>query len=296
MDAKLFNEIINSFDHLWHLKVANIGGNDLTISSIIVSLIIFIIGFKISRKISLFVRNVSSFKSLNENTRYTLESITFYSLLLIFTFTSLNIAQIPLQAFALLGGALAIGFGFGSQNIIKNFISGIILMIEQNIRVGDIIIIDNTEGRVHRIGARSTHITTFDNVDILVPNSFLLENNVVNWTLSDNEIRTSFTINVSYGSDTRKVEKILKTSIEQSAQILRNRPIDIYFASFGENAMNFKVQFWCKMYKPGDKQLAESEVRHIIYKNFIEAGITISFPQRDLHIDTKKPIEVTLTR
>jgi small-conductance mechanosensitive channel len=203
------------------------------------------------------------------------------------------VAQIPLSTFAVLGGALAIGFGFGSQNIIKNFISGLILMIEQPIRVGDIITAEGGEGKIIRIGARSTHIRTFDSVDILVPNSTLLENNVVNWTLSDTDIRTKVRVGVAYGSSTRKVEQLLVKATEESPEVLRQRPIMVFFRDFGDNSLVFDVQFWCRMSRPSDRWRVESCVRHHITEIFEKEGVVIAFPQRDIHFD-QTPIQVEL--
>jgi potassium efflux system protein len=285
----------NAVGAFWNFRVATIDNNDVTIANIVIALFIFTVGFRVSRKFSRFV--VIAFpasKSINENTKSTVESVTFYFLLIIFTFTSLSIAQIPLKSFALLGGALAIGFGFGSQNIIKNFISGIILMIEQPIRVGDIINAEGTEGRVLRIGARSTHIKTYDNIDILVPNSTLLENNVVNWTLSDDDIRTRVFVGVAYGTDTRRVEELLAEVVGKNPKVLVNRPVISFFNEFGDNSLNFEVQFWCQMPRPSARRRVESEVRHDISAAFAKEGIEISFPQRDVHLDTLKPLEVRM--
>jgi len=300
-----FIEKIQSISHdvlfkylgaIWNFKVTTIDNNDVTIANIIIAIIIFSIGFRISKRFSKYIVAVlPSAKELNENTKSTVESITFYMLLILFIFTSLSIAQIPLKIFALLGGALAIGFGFGSQNIIKNFISGIILMVEQPIRVGDIIQVEGSEGRIIRIGARSTHIRTYDNIDILVPNSILLENNVINWTLSDNDIRTNVFVGVAYGSNTKKVEKLLVETVTKVPKVLDNRPVVCYFHEFGDNSLNFEVQFWCHMPRPSARKLVESEVRHAINEVFEKEGITISFPQRDLHIDTIKPLEVKIS-
>lgn len=288
-----FEVIWDTLGAFWNLKVASIDNKDLTVANILIAIVIFIVGFKLARRFSRWiVSSLERFHHVNENTTATLEAITFYTLLIVFTFTSLSIAQVPLNSFALIGGALAIGFGFGSQNIIKNFISGLILMIEQPIRVGDIINVEGSEGRIHRIGARSTHIRTYDNLDILVPNSTLLENNVVNWTLSDQDVRTRVMIGVAYGSDTRQVERLLLEVTRKNPKVLDSRPVVCYFSDFGDNALTFEVQFWCHMPRPSVRRQAESDVRHDIYATLNEAGIAIAYPQRDVHLSTTEPVEV----
>ena len=286
-------EFLVNAGEIWNLRVATIDNNDLTIANIIIALFIFVVGYFISKRLSRFITHrLPSFTHLTDNTRATLESVSFYFMLIIFMFTSLSVAQIPLKSFALLGGALAIGFGFGSQNIIKNFISGLILMVEQPIRVGDIITAEGTEGKVVRIGARSTHIRSFDNIDILMPNSTLLENNVINWTLSDDFIRTRVKVGVAYGTDTRKVEEILKEVASANEKVLRHKPLLVFFTDFSDSSLNFEVQFWCKMEKPSDRKLIETDIRHEINSAFAKAGVVISFPQRDVHLTSANPVEV----
>ncbi len=287
------DNFLHALGSLWKLRVAIIDNNEVTVANIVIALVIFLVGFRISRKFSQFlVKAMPTMAHISDNTRSTVESVTFYFLLIIFTLTSLAIAQIPLKSFALLGGALAIGFGFGSQNIIKNFISGLILMMEQPIRVGDIISVEGTEGKVLRIGARSTHIGTYDNIDILVPNSTLLENNVINWTLSNYDIRTRVDVSVAYGTDTRKVEKILTEVVSANKKVLPNRPVMVFFKDFGDKGLLFEVQFWCIMPRPSLKRDAESQVRHDINEALLREGITIPSPQREVHLNTDSPLEV----
>src|SRR4051812_1553192 len=144
-----------------------------------------------------------------------LQSLTFYMLLALFTMVSLNVLHVPLTVFSFFGGALAIGAGFGSQNIVNNFISGLILLVEQPIRVGDVIELDGMTGTVAQIGARSTKIATGVNHEIIVPNSKLLETSVVNWTLSDDIVACNVDVGVAYGSPTREVERLLLQAARQ---------------------------------------------------------------------------------
>lgn len=292
----ILNQIFESFKYIIEFKIISIEGNYLTVGNILLALLVIWFGFRFSRGISrAVVVRVSRFSSLNVNAQTILETISFYFLLLIFFVIALDMAQVPVGTFAFLGGAFAIGFGFGSQNIIKNFISGLILMIEQPVRVGDIIQAEGNEGRVVRIGARSAHIRTFDNIDIMIPNSTLLENNVVNWTLSDNEVRTRVSVGVAYGTDTKKVEELLHKSIEKTEDILKEHKVDVFFVEFGDNSLNFEVQFWCVMSRPSDRRYLESKVRHNIAEIFAEENIVVAFPQRDVHLDVTSPISVKVS-
>jgi small-conductance mechanosensitive channel len=201
---------------------------------------------------------------------------------------------VPLTAFTLLGGAFAIGIGFGSQNVVNNFISGIILLIEQPIRSADLIEVDGTHGIVERIGLRSTRIRTSTNVDIIVPNSSFLEKNVINWTLTDDRIRTHVTVGVTYGTSTHEVTRLIRKVVDEHERILKVPAPVTLFTEFGDNALVFEVHFWMRMRNLMERRVVESDVRHRINDLFTEAGIIIAFPQRDIHLDSTRPFEVRI--
>jgi small-conductance mechanosensitive channel len=224
------------------------------------------------------------------------QSIIFYVLVVFFAVTALYFASIPLGLFALLGGALAIGLGFGSQNIINNFISGLILMLERPIRVGDMVEVEGTYGQIIRIGARCTQVQTGNNIDLMVPNSVFLESNVINWTLSDDRFRCAVAVGVAYGSPTRKVEDLLRKAALAPARVQPHPAPIVIFQDFGESALLFEVHFWIRMKSQMDRLSVESEVRFEIDRRFREEGITISFPQRDVHLTTLSPLDVRVSR
>ena len=214
---------------------------------------------------------------------------------MIFLF-ALRLINVPLTAFAFLGGAIAIGVGFGAQNLINNFISGFIIMAEQPIGIGNLIELDGVIGMVEEIGARCTRVRTGENIHILVPNSAFLEKNITNWTLSDNEIRTKVTLGVVYGSPVRKVEELLIKAAKENAMVLKNPEPFVIFTDFGDNALIFEVHFWIIVRRVIERKLIESNVRFRIDDLFREAGIVIAFPQRDIHIDAARPLELHLVK
>jgi small-conductance mechanosensitive channel len=193
-----------------------------------------------------------------------------------------------------LGGALAIGIGFGSQNIVNNFISGLILLVERPIKEGDIVEIDSSTGTVEHIGPRSTRIKTPSNTHIVVPNSAFLEKNVVNWTLADDLIRAKIELGVAYGSPTREVESILLEVVKTHPKTLDSPEPIVLFRDFGDNALVFEVDFWLRMPTIRDRRIVESDIRHTIAETLQNRGISIPFPQRDLHLDTLKPLDIRL--
>jgi small-conductance mechanosensitive channel len=230
---------------------------------------------------------------LNKSAISPIQSITFYLLLGTFTMFSLNVLSVPMTVFSFLGGALAIGAGFGSQNIVNNFISGLILLAERPIRVGDVIQLDGMIGSVVQIGARSTKIQTGMNHEIIVPNSKLLETSVVNWTLADDTVCSTVAVGVSYGSPTREVERLLLLAAREHAKVLKTPEPEVLFMDFAADSLTFELRFWVNL-RETRKIEVESDLRFRIDELLADRGIVIAFPQRDVHLNVLRPIEVRL--
>ena len=209
---------------------------------------------------------------------------------------ALRTVNVPLTAFTLLGGAAAIGLGFGSQNVINNFISGLILFAERPIRVGDMIEIDGTYGSVESIGARSTRVRSFTGIHIIVPNSAFLEKNVVNWTLSDDRVRTHVSVGVVYGSPVEDVLRLIRKAVDDQPGVLRAPEPVVLFSDFGNDALLFEVHFWLRMRTLMDRRRMESDVRRTLERLFSDRQIVIAFPQRDVHLDTSAPLPIRMVR
>ncbi|MCF7676163.1 MAG: mechanosensitive ion channel [Akkermansiaceae bacterium] len=207
----------------------------------------------------------------------------------------LNAVSIPLTAFAFLGGALAIGIGFGTQTLLKNFISGIILLFERPLKVGDVVEVADIVGTIKLIGIRASVIQHFDGIDTLVPNSILLENQLTNWSFSSTVIRHSILVGVAYGSPTREVSRLLLAVAAGHGLVKKDPAPEVRFEDFADNSLTFSLLFWLDVKKVARNALA-SDLRYMIDKAFAEAGVTISFPQRDLHFDPDKPLRVELSR
>jgi small-conductance mechanosensitive channel len=229
---------------------------------------------------------------LDEGAAAAYESLLFYGFLVAIFLFALRTVDIPLTAFAVLGGALAIGFGFGSQNVVGNFISGLILLAERPIRRGDWIEVGGVYGNVERIGLRSTRVRTPDSIHVIVPNSSLLESNVVNWTLEDPVVRVKLSVGVAYGSPTREVARLVRQAVTEQAVILAQPEPVVLFREFGADALEFEARFWIRMARTVDRLRITSEVRFRIDELFREAQIVIAYPQRDVHLDTTSPLEV----
>ena len=207
----------------------------------------------------------------------------------------LNLARIPLTVFAFLGGALAIGVGFGTQTIIKNLISGIIILFERKIRVGDIVNIGETTGTVVSVDLRATTVSGFDGVEALVPNSTFLENTVVNWTYSSPSIRRELRIGVAYGSDTRLAASLLAQCAREHAHVLAEPIPEVFFEDYGDSALLFVLVYWVKLGLQVGPRRVDSDLRHAIGDRFAEAGIGVPFPQRDIRLEVNGPLPVQVS-
>ena len=269
------------------------GGDALTVGQLLAVVVLIVGGYIASRVIGYLLAQRLA-KQLGPDVVYTIKRITFFVLIIIVFLTALSLLGVPLTAFAFATGAIAIGVGFGAQNIINNFISGWILMAERPIRIDDFIEIENAHGVVEQVGTRSTRIRRVDGVHLLVPNSQLLERTVVNWTLVDREIRTIVRVGVAYGSPVAKVAELIDRAVREQDEVKTTPAPKVVFEDFGDNALIFDAYFWCDV--GGEKHLREirSEIRFRISELFDQAGIVIAFPQRDVHLDSVRPIDVRL--
>jgi potassium-dependent mechanosensitive channel len=268
----------------------------VTVGTLASGIVLLGLGYVAAGMISRWVANklLTQFR-LNKSEVAPLQSLTFYMLLATFTMVSLNVLHVPITVFSFLGGALAIGAGFGSQNIVNNFISGLILLVERPIRVGDVIQLEGMTGTVMQIGARSTKIATGVNHEIIVPNSKLLETSVVNWTLSDDVVGCIISIGAAYGSPTREVERLLKHAALHHSKVLKEPAPEVIFADFGADALLFELRIWVNL-RQTRKLEVESELRFAIDELFAARGLVIAYPQRDVHLNVLRPVEVRLTQ
>src|SRR6185436_6726185 len=202
--------------------------------------------------------------------------------------------RIPWTVFAFMGGALAIGVGFGAQTLINNFISGVILLCERSIRVGDIVEVDDQRGKIVRVGFRNSLVSRGDGIEVLVPNSQFLEKKVVNWTLSDDLVRYVISVGVAYGSPTTQVAELIAQAAREQAHVMKSPAPQVLLDDFGENALVFRLQFWLHVTPSVDGGIVRSDLRHRISELFEEAGVVMAFPQRDLHLETTRPLEINI--
>lgn len=279
----------------WNIEIWTVDKQPVTLRKLAVACLILLLGMAAAKYALSVIRTrfllQSQFKETTASAVHKLMSYTAY--LLVFLF-ALRMVNIPLTAFAFLGGAIAIGIGFGAQNLINNFISGFMILGERPINIGDLIEVDNVLGMVEEIGARCTRIRTGENIHILVPNSTFLEKNITNWTHSDKKIRTNVTVGVAYGSPVKNVQEKLLESVRNAPHVLKYPTPFVLFSEFGDNALIFNVYFWVEIRRIIERREIESNVRFKIDELFAKEGLVIAFPQRDVHLDTLKPLQINI--
>lgn len=259
-------------------------GYSVTVKKLIIAVAVLLSSFFLSSwgsnllKRRILKRAKSSISAANA-----IQRIVFYLLWIAFALIALNIVDIPLTAFAFMGGAIAVGIGFGMQNIFNNLISGFIVIFSRPFKVNDIIDVAGTTGTVTDIGSRSTTIKTWDSFDVVLPNRYFLENSVTNWTGKDTRKREILKVGVSYNSDSRHVEELLLDVAKGHSKVLKDPQPFVIFKNFGDNSLDFEVYFWIDLRQSSGAKVA-SDMRHHISALFRKEGIEIPFPQRDIHI------------
>ncbi|MGD2129780.1 MAG: mechanosensitive ion channel [Lysobacterales bacterium] len=286
---------MENFEKYWNFPLARLStGTELTLSQVVLTVLVVIVGLVLAWFLQRVLGRQLAKAEVNPNVAQTIQRVFFYAVLIVLFITALGMLRIPVTALAFISGAVAIGIGFGAQNIINNLISGWILMSERPVRIGDFVEIDNNRGVVETIGNRSTRIKRIDGVHLLVPNSQMLERMVVNWTLVDRNFRTSIKVGVAYGSPVRLVEKLLYEAINNQPEVLQDPAPMVIFEDFGDNALVFEAFFWCESIGERGLRGIRSEIRFRIDELFNSNGLVIAFPQRDVHLYSHTPIEVAM--
>jgi len=270
--------LVNAITNRW-----TIGSIDISISDVL--LFIFTIWFSIW--ISRFIRfilegDVLPRFSLPRGVPAAISILTNYAIVGFGFFLAMSASGIDMTKFALLAGALGVGIGFGLQNIVNNFISGLILIFERPIQIGDVVDVSGITGKVKRIGIRSSTIRTFTGSEVIVPNANLISNEVINWTLSDKLRRIEIKVGVEYGTDPKRVLDMLNQIAVGHDKILKDPEPFVLFLGFGDSSLDFELRFWTANFETW--MSLRTEISVSIYEAFEKAGITIPFPQRDLHI------------
>ena len=215
---------------------------------------------------------------------HTISTSVHYAIMLFGLLLGVGFMGINLSSFAFIIGALGVGIGFGLQNLVNNFVSGLILIFERPIQVGDIIEVGTLIGRVTHIGIRTSRVRTFSGSEVIVPNGDLASNQVINWTLSDRRRRLEIEVGVAYGSNADQVTAVLYEVVSADEEVLADPEPMVVFEEFGDSSLNFRIYIWIGDFDVGFS--TRHRLTSAINAAFVESGIEIPFPQRDLHVKT----------
>lgn len=275
---------VSDFLRILNAPLFNIGDAEVTVISII-WVVVFITLLLIATRIvrTYLLGRLLQKTRLDMGIQHAITTITTYVIILIGLVILLQTAGIDLTTLNVLVGALGIGVGFGLQNIVNNFISGLIILLERPIKIGDRIEVGHIEGDVVKIGGRSTTVLTNDNISVIVPNSKFIIENVVNWSHNERTVRFRIPVSVAYGTDTRLVEKTLLEVAKENPDVLDNPEPAVRFLEFGDSGLMFELRAWTMtlIHKKGK---LISSLNFSIDEKFRERNIEIPFPQRDIHI------------
>jgi small-conductance mechanosensitive channel len=282
---KAVQEFINQMREVLSIPIFTLGQSHVTLWSLLYILSFVVLLFYLSGKLRRWITTgLLARRNIDVGIREAAGTIVRYVVVFIGLLLVLQTAGIDLTTLNVLAGAVGIGVGFGLQNIANNFISGMIILLERPIKIGDRIEVGNVEGDVTHIGARSTTVITNDNITIIVPNSKFISENVVNWSHSDNKVRFKIPVSVAYRSDTRLVERLLIEVANENPDVLKNPPPGVRFMEFGESGLQFELRAWTDTLTHR-KGLLISNLNFAIYDKFKQHGIEIPFPQREIHIN-----------
>lgn len=277
---KIADDIINFL----RVPVFSLGETQVTLWTLLYLVFLLWLLYYLTSKINkIIVYKLLSKSKIELGVRIAAGTILRYVVLTVGFIIILQTVGINLSSVTILLGALGVGIGFGLQNITNNFVSGLIILFERPIKVGDRIEVAGVTGDVIKVSMRATTIVTNDNISIIVPNSEFISSTVINWSHTDRKVRFNYPVGVSYKEDPQKVKKILIEVATDNPGVLKDPKHDVLFTEYADSALMFNLRVWTNDYidRPG---VLKSQLYFEIFKRFKENSIEIPFPQRDVHI------------
>ena len=261
-----------------------LGQSSVTIWNLLVAVSVLVLLGTLTAKLNrLIIYRLMSKSDIQLGVRVAVASLVRYVVLVIALIVVLQFMGIDMTSLALLFGALGVGIGFGLQNITNNFVSGLIILLERPIKVGDRIEMGGVSGDVTNISMRATTIRTNDNISMIVPNSDFITSTVINWSHTDRNVRFNFPVAVSYKEDPERVRGLLLEVARENKGVLVTPPPDVLFKEYADSAIVLNLRVWTRDYidRPG---VLKSQLYYAIFRKFREQGVEIPYPQRDVHI------------
>jgi small-conductance mechanosensitive channel len=279
-----FSRAAADVQHYASAPLFQVGQLPITVVFLVrVAIFLILLGLASHVSMRLLKNRLLTHTPLSHSQQYALARVLSYLVFALGSVIGLESIGLNLNSLVVIGGALGIGIGLGLQPIVTNFVAGLILLLEQPVRLGDRIEVGETYGDVVRMQGRSTWVRTNDNVVIIVPNSEFVNNRVTNWTANDECVRISLSVGVSYDANPQQVREILLDIARHNPNVLREKAPDVVFTEFGDSSLNFELRVWTEKHVQTPKVL-KSDLYFSIFEAFSANGIEIPFPQRDLHV------------
>jgi small-conductance mechanosensitive channel len=269
-------------EKILYYPLVTLSGGTITLASILVGGVIVVLGFLIAAVVGRMVERILIARGASAAAQFAAGRLTRYALGLVGILVGINSTGLNISAVLAASAVLLVGIGLGLQNIAQNFISGLILLVEQPVRRGDYIRAGDAIGRVEDIGLRATWVVTREEVTVIVPNSQLISSQVINHSRPAAKIRFTVRVGVAYGSDTARVRDVLIRVAEENPRVLRDPRPEVRFDDFGDSSLQFSLLAWVE--NPRMDRRVASDLRFAIEAAFRKADIEIPFPQRDLHL------------
>jgi small-conductance mechanosensitive channel len=274
--SHVISEIADWVYYLWHYTLYESVNQPIEVSNILIATLLFVVGLKTAKILSIWVRN-KAFKTgkVEMSVAYSLERIFHYIFIALVSVFVLDITNVPLTAFTVVGTTIAVAIGVGSQTLANNFISGIVIMIEEPIKLDDIIEIKNMVGKVTNIGARGVSLCTDNNVNMLIPNRIILEETIVNWTMNDSTIRTMINVHIEHGCNIKLVDELLYKVLKGHDAILKTPPPRIILSEVSSVGIDFEVEFWINLKDNIEKKYIVNDLNRTMLELFMQNNIKI---------------------
>lgn len=281
---RTWNDVIHQAGFVLNYQLFELDGHGVSVGKLITGIFLMVVGYMASNRAAKEVdRRVLGKLHMDQSLRYTFQKLIFYLFFCLVSLFTLRTLNVPITIFTVIGGALAVGIGFGSQNLVNNFISGVLVMVERPIRVGDFIEIDGVLGTVNSIGIRSTMVKTPQDAAVIIPNTSFIEKNLTNWSFS-HTVSDMVRIGVAYGTDINLLKQSVFQAVEQVKEVQNAKEHTLTFVDFGDNALIFDIGYSISSSFSPYRGRIRSDIRYRLNELFEKNKISVPYPQRDIRI------------
>jgi len=284
MDQPTNNVVFAELEKILNYELLKVGGSPFTPATILLIVFCIVLVLVASWALRRFVvQRLLKRTRFDPSLQFAINKISGYIFITLGFFIALQVNNVNLSSLTVIAGAVGVGVGFGLQNIINNFVSGLIILAERPITIGDRVEVGNVAGQISRISLRSTIVVTNDNISIIVPNSDFISHAVTNWSHGDPRVRIRLPLGVAYGTDPEKVRRVLLEVAAAHPKVLKEPSPELFFSGFGDSSLDFELAVWTSEMAAKPRRF-RSELYYAIEKKLRDNQIEIPFPQRDLHV------------